>query len=136
MAESEAAAALTATHVGHLTGVSGADFASGLALLTVPSPPLNVVSSGPSYYSIFVSWNTPLSDGGSPITSYVIERSVDGGAWTYASAVGPTFHSKNITSLSPGRSYRFRVKASNSEGQSNASAATTPLSTLPLPRAR
>ena len=46
------------------------------ALVTVPGPPakatLNVVGSD----SLEVSFSPPLSDGGSPITSYTVSKSI------------------------------------------------------------
>ena len=67
------------------------------------------------------TWAAPASDGGSPITGYTVEYRVSGtGAWSSLSAGTAT--SANVTGLTNGTSYEFRVIASNAVGVGAASA--------------
>lgn len=64
-----------------------------------------------------LSWDAPSSDGGSPITDYVIEYSQDASSWsTYDDGVGTATNSV-LTGLA-GESYFFRVFAVNDIGTS------------------
>jgi len=81
---------------------------------TPPSPPsIGTAASGDGQAT--VSWTAPLSDGGSPITGYVVTPYV--GYWT---GTPRTFASTDttqlITGLTNGWPYRFRVQAVNSMG--------------------
>ena len=68
----------------------------------------------------FVSlvWTEPDSDGGSPITGYVIERKDDTkNNWILASHVNDaSCRSTEITNLFEGTTYNFRVAAENKIG--------------------
>jgi ELWxxDGT repeat protein len=65
----------------------------------------------------WLSWTAPASTGGSAITDYVVEYSVDGGDnWSpLDDGVAPTT-SATVTSLTNGVSYVFRVTAVNAVG--------------------
>ena len=70
--------------------------------------------------AIRVSWGTPASAGSSPITRYVVQRSVPGtSAWTTLSSTVPanTFM-LNASGLLNGTKYYFRVAAVNGVGVS------------------
>jgi hypothetical protein len=96
---------------------------------TVPDPPTNVVAS-PGNGAATVSWTIPDTDGGSPITQYLVE----GFSGTTLAAIGgcngatctsATLQDGSIIgSLSNGTSYTFQVVAQNSVGQSSLSAAS------------
>ncbi|CAN8010311.1 unnamed protein product, partial [Ixodes pacificus] len=64
-----------------------------------------------------LAWNKPKDDGGEPISKYVVEKQdPDTGAWVpVGSTLGPEFQ---VTGLTPGKDYKFRVKAVNKEGES------------------
>ncbi|KAL3252348.1 hypothetical protein MRX96_017667 [Rhipicephalus microplus] len=64
-----------------------------------------------------LAWNKPKDDGGEPITKYVVEKQdPDTGAWVPIGASHlPEFQ---VTGLTPGKDYKFRVKAVNKEGES------------------
>jgi titin len=84
---------------------------------TTPSQPLGVVLNvgAPNSREIIVSWRAPQSDGGSPITRYVVE------AWdgqTRVAEVASTTTSATATGLVIGRTYGFRVRAENAAGPS------------------
>ena len=68
-----------------------------------------------------LSWTSPVANGGSTITDYVIQRSPNGSTWsTIPDGVNrnTTF---TVTGLSNGVRYYFRVFARNASGQSPAS---------------
>src|SRR5207245_11278218 len=59
---------------------------------SVSQPPTGLTTPYVSPSQISISWQAPLNDGGSPITGYKIERSIDGGTtWnTIAPNVAPS----------------------------------------------
>ena len=84
-----------------------------------------VVSATSGVRSASLSWNAP-SDGGAPITGYVIHQS-DGGAFARVQAVARGTQA-TVASLNYGLTYRFKVQAENSVGAgplSDASPAVT-----------
>ena len=75
-----------------------------------------------------VSWTAPASDGGSPITSYVVTPYIGTTAQTSTTVPAPET-STTVTGLSSGTSYTFKVAAVNVIGpgpQSAASNSVTP----------
>ena len=94
-----------------------------------PRIPTNVVATA-SGRNIQVSWTAPAS-GGSPITRYIVE-SCSGGctSWRSTAVSGdPPATTATIGGLATGTTYRVRVRAVNSAGESGWSAidtATTP----------
>ena len=91
----------------------------------VPGPPLNVTAV-PGDGQATVSWNAPLSDGGSQITSYTVSSSP--GDFTVSTLTTSVI----ITGLTNLTSYTFTVIATNSQGNSRSSisAAVLPRATL------
>jgi hypothetical protein len=81
---------------------------------TPPSPPtIGTAVSGDGQAT--VSWTAPPSDGGSPITGYVVTPYV--GYWTGTPRTfASTDTTQHITGLTNGWPYRFRVQAVNSVG--------------------
>lgn len=80
------------------------------------------------YDSDFVklSWKKPESDGGAPITGYVIEKKDKYGDWEKAAEVGGDVTAGRVDGLVEGQTYEFRVRAVNKGGQGEASDATGP----------
>jgi len=83
-----------------------------------PGKPTDVTSVLTSKTTVRVSWVAPTDEGGSPITGYQIERSIQGGTWeiikddtgnTSTSFDDPEVLIKNAT-------YDYRVRAINSYG--------------------
>lgn len=80
-----------------------------------PKGPLEV--SDVTAEGVHLKWDKPEDDGGEPIDHYVIERmDTDTGRWV------PVCTSKlpeaDVTGLTEGKDYHFRVKAVNAEGES------------------
>lgn len=87
---------------------------------TLPTPPLNpriTVGDG----QLDVVWDPPASDGSAAIISYKVTNITTGGVSVVAA---PTTH-KLYTLLTNGTSYSFKVVATNSKGDSVASATVT-----------
>lgn len=75
-----------------------------------------------------LAWKKPEDDGGSPITAYEVEKlDVATGKWVRVGkvpATGKDAPEMEVTGLTPGAEYQFRVTAVNDEGDSE------PLTTL------
>lgn len=68
-----------------------------------------------------VSWLTPVSSGASAITGYEV-TSLPGGETCTSAGLSCT-----VTGLTPGQAYTFTVTATNTDGQSDASAQSEPV---------
>jgi hypothetical protein len=79
---------------------------------TEPSQPRNVVATGAGVGVVSVSFDTPVSDGGTPLTAYHVESTPDGLGPTTASGA-PSESPVLVTGLTPGRAYTFAVTAAN-----------------------
>nr|XP_039267384.1 twitchin-like [Styela clava] len=67
--------------------------------------------------SISLTWDQPKSDGGSPVTSYVMEMKEDNGDWEKVPHKSVENLCASIKNLKEDSSYKFRVAAVNSSGQ-------------------
>ena len=89
-----------------------------------PGAPRNVKATrGSSQAS--VSWAAPISDGGQPITKYVVTSRPGAKSCQTTGALTCT-----VTGLTNGKAYRFSVKATNSVGTGPASALSGPVTPL------
>ena len=94
-----------------------------------PSAPRILTATGAGATVISLDWAPPLSNGGSPITAYIIHMSIDGGGswiplWTTLATVTAYRH----TNLAAGTTRHYRVRARNANGPgawAYASATTT-----------
>jgi hypothetical protein len=93
---------------------------------TVPGAPSGLRAT-PRVRSVTLTWNAPAT-GGSPITDYVIQRSINGTTWTTVADGVSTARTYTVTGLTTGVTYRFRVAARNVAG-------TGPYSTVVTGRA-
>jgi hypothetical protein len=79
---------------------------------------------------VSLSWTAPTSNGGDPITGYLIEGN-DGSGWSTAVAnTGSIATSATVAGLTSGTAYTFRVSAINSIGPGTASSASSPVTPL------
>jgi parallel beta-helix repeat protein len=83
--------------------------------LTVPDSPTGLTAQeGNSYINL--TWNPPASDGGSPITNYVIYRGTVSGGEIWLTEIGNITYF-NDTGLTNGQEYFYFIRAKNSEGE-------------------
>ena len=95
---------------------------------TISQPPTGLAATAASSTQINLSWTAPSNNGGSAITGYKIERSINGGTdWTFSTNIGNTT-SYSDTGLTASTAYTYRVSAINGVGPSapsNTASATT-----------
>src|SRR5438445_4013691 len=86
---------------------------------TVPQHPTGLAATAVSSSQMNLTWNAPTNNGGSPVTSYEIKRSVAGSTW---SVLVRNTHSTSTTysdtGLQPNTQYSYRVFAINDVGTS------------------
>ena len=85
-----------------------------------PSPPLNLKTKEVNKEYVILAWESPDTDGGSPLTGFIIERKdVTKTSWVSAGRCDAnTFYFK-VTKLIEGNEYEFQVAAENDVGQSD-----------------
>lgn len=88
---------------------------------TVPSKP-RVTAAATATGRVTISWSAP-SNGGAPITGYVIQR-YSGGKWRTVATVSASSRSKTFTGLTVGSAYKYRVAAKNAAGTGGSTALT------------
>ena len=83
---------------------------------TLPGQPTGLSSTAGNGQAI-LSWVAPVDNGGRGITTYAVEYSSNGGStWVEFTHANSTSTSLNVTGLTNGTSYIFRVAATNSVG--------------------
>lgn len=89
-----------------------------LQVLSKPSKPKGPLKvSDVSAEGCKLKWEAPEDDGGEPIKEYVVERmDVETGRWVPVTTTKTP--EADVTGLNEGKDYQFRVKAVNSEGES------------------
>lgn len=79
-----------------------------------------------------LKWTPPASDGGSPITGYVIEKREKGtGKWIKAAEVPPDDCKGTVPNLDENTEYEFRVRAVNAAGPGEPSQTSKAVVTKP-----
>jgi hypothetical protein len=91
----------------------------------IPPPPTNVTAV-PGDTSLTLSWSTPITDGGFPLTGYTIFRQEGSQSATQIDSVGPDVNSYVDNTVAHGRSYSYYLLATNQKGASHPSAQTSP----------
>ena len=102
---------------------------SGGSTGSVPTPPvLKTLTSGPD--SANATWSKPLDDGGSSVSSYIAEKSTDGGvAWSTVCIFDGSLTAGSVKPLTADVSVQVRLRAVNSSGPSDPSNAMTVMAT-------
>ncbi len=96
-----------------------------------PTAPLNATASpGSSGDAAVVSWDAPASDGGSPLTGYLVAADPPD---VPEVAVGAAGQSATVPGLLPGIAYTFTVRAVNAIGTGGTSEASPPITLTPPP---
>lgn len=84
-----------------------------------PSAPEDLEHSDITEDSVTLNWKPPKSDGGSPLTEYIIEkRDVRKTSWSKVASVKSETLNYNVKKLLEDTPYLFRVIAVNAEGPS------------------
>lgn len=84
-----------------------------------------------------MKWTPPISDGGAPITAYIIEkREPETGKWIKAAEVPGTSCKATVPQLEENTEFEFRVRAVNAAGPGAPSKASKPVITKPRKRKR
>ena len=97
---------------------------------TVPGVPTGLTAAATSTTTATITWTAPADDGGSPVTGYVVEESIDGSAYTERDRPSATPTEVEFAGLTPGATYQYRIAAINAEGTSAFSSPSDPL-TMP-----
>jgi len=98
----------------NVVGVSSPVLTNTVKVGGPPGAPTGVTAkAGPGKAT--VHWKAPASNGGSPITAYVVTPYRNGVAQT-ARTFKSTATTQTVTNLSAGKSYTFRVAAKNAKG--------------------
>uniref|UniRef100_A0A8C5R3F8 Titin n=1 Tax=Leptobrachium leishanense TaxID=445787 RepID=A0A8C5R3F8_9ANUR len=92
-----------------------------------PSPPGKPVAYDITENAATVSWTMPKSDGGSPISGYIVERREISGKWVRVNKTPVLDLKYRATGLYEGNTYEFRVFAENIAGQSKPSPVSDPI---------
>ena len=97
---------------------------------TAPGRPLNAVATA-NTGQVGLDWDTPTSDGGAPISDYLIEYSSNAGStWTTYVDTVSTATIATIRTLPVGINVLFRVSAINSRGTGAASLSSNLITTI------
>lgn len=89
---------------------------SPLQSSTEPGMPRNLMLVERTNVSLFITWDEPVSDGGSDITDYRVQIQNQKTNAISSEFVGDV-REHNITNLNPFTTYSIRVAAINSEGR-------------------
>jgi hypothetical protein len=99
-----------------------------------PGPPRNVVASEIDFLSnVRVDFQPPVSDGGSPITRYVVISEPDSATVDFSFEWSPLSLSREIFGQVNGQTYRYRVRAYNAAGPGPLSEPSAPFTVRRLP---
>ncbi|XP_078700696.1 titin-like [Branchiostoma floridae x Branchiostoma belcheri] len=97
-----------------------------------PGPPESPGIRGIEANAMTVTWDTPLTDGGSPIIGYIVEkREKMSGRWGKVNRKAMEGHSLYVDGLIEGAEYEFRIYAENMAGVGPPSQPTQPTLALP-----
>ncbi|XP_067365957.1 myomesin-3 isoform X1 [Channa argus] len=108
------------------------------AVLGGPASPLDVQVSDVNKDYVFLTWQPPSADGGSPVEGYYVERyDIGHGEWVRCNVHIQKMCHFPVFGLKEGTLYQFRVRAVNKAGAGRPSKATEPVLTAdPLEHTR
>ena len=94
-----------------------------------PGPPVNLRSTRIALDFADLEWNPPLSDGGSAITKYVVQKSQKKEEWVKVTSVSSYQTYCRASNLEEDMEYYFSVYAVNDVGESVPCVMSTPITT-------
>lgn len=98
-------------------GTSAWSTAVAATPIGVPAAPIGLAASADASRQIItLNWRPPTSVGGSPLTRFVVERSLDGTGWQRTLTLNASTTRAEIGSLVPLHLHRFRVAAESAAG--------------------
>ena len=84
-----------------------------------PNAPSGLTNTRESDSKNVLSWTAPNTSTTKPVSAILIERSVDGGAWSQIASVSASATSYNDATTSADHSYQYRICSQNSAGKSD-----------------
>ena len=104
----------------HFTDSNSINFFKIFTTTVAPGPPGQPTASDINATSMIIHWTPPKSNGGAPITSYIIEKKDQSPSseWEQVTTneVPGDNHQVEVTGLKTGSTYEFQVKANNEAG--------------------
>jgi len=86
--------------------------------------------------AVRLTWNPPTSTGGAPVTDYIVEFSANAGStWATFARTPSAATTANVTGLTAGTSYLFRVSAKTVAGTSDPSGVSASITPIAAPAA-
>lgn len=94
----------------------------------LPGPPENVHTTDVSKKNVSLTWEPPLSDGGTPIIGYLVEqKQTSSTRWVQLTKSPIPELTYDVTDVIENQEYEFRVSAKNAEGVGPPSATCGPV---------
>jgi streptogramin lyase/alpha-tubulin suppressor-like RCC1 family protein len=101
----------------------------------IPGSPTSIHAVSKTVSSVSLVWTAPSDDGGGKITDYKIEYSANGSNWYTFPDRTSSSPMSDLTGLTRGATYRFRISAVNAMGTSAASETSSPITAVSPPSA-
>lgn len=98
-----------------------------------PNAPSALSSSREGDSRNSLTWTAPTASAAKPVDAQLIERSVDGGAWSQIASVGGSATSYSDTATSADHSYAYRIRSRNDAGCSGYATSGTTYNTPAAP---
>ena len=101
------------------SGTSPASVVVSATTFDYPSQPLNLIltPTATNLLEITLNWSAPSDLGGTPLTNYYVERSVDNITWGALATITPSTTSYVDSTLAIATTYYYKVIAENSVGK-------------------
>ena len=110
----------------NIRGTGPASSAISLKPMTTPGQPLFLQAAQQSNQRILLTWVAPTSNGGSPITDYIVSyrETPTASSWITFNDGVSSLPRAEVTGLTNGKTYEFRVTAVNAAGTSTSFSVT------------